>query len=573
LLILALAVILTGGCSSLFEWVGHEPEPGLVQLTHYRSTSTDPAWSPDGRQVVFVSKHADPNPESYGGHFREIFTIAVDSGDVKRITYGPQPKSEPAWSPDGRTIAFSNGGRRLCLMRSDGSHLYCLSATNAFRLAWAPDSTRLAYGTGDEIHLLRVDRGKPVAPAEPVCRGSYPVWSPDGRCLAYSPSARSGDVYVMNADGSNATLLLEADEAANPFGWSPDGRFIFVNRGSGYSQLYAISAAGGNEIRLTNNAEYHSSPRLSPDGTRIVFHSLRDEGYNIYMMDVRGVPLADPNAACLKRRLGHTDDHPAWSPDGKKIAFTSARDGAPGIYLFDVDTRTTSRLLPQVTVDPESKLSWAPDGTRLAFAAPHGEAASLSISSLESGDLEIYVAQIDEMGNNPQPIRLTNHPAQDTMPVWSPDGDRLAFQSNRNGGPDIYLLDLATRAVSRLTHDGADNAPYAWSPDGTQIAFTAVYGGPPDIYVMDADGSNVRRLTRGQAVNSAPTWSPDGERLVFVSDRDGDAELYVVDIEGGHAARVTNNTTEDRSPAWSPDGDRLAFVSLYGVCIESAPER
>lgn len=564
-LLLVFLITLVGGFLAFLNWGSFTPEPGLVQLTHYENQSTEPAWSPDGRYVVFASRHENIDPEEpLGWHEDELFIIDVSSGDAKRITYGPRNEGEPAWSLDGKTIAFSSSGTRLCLMRADGSHVHCLPIEDANRLAWSPDSESLAYDDGHEIYLLPVDGGVPAPPAELLHRGRAAVWSPDGRCLAFS----SDGLYVTNADGSNLTLLPVEGGSARPFGWSPDGRFIFATLypGAGkFSQLYAVSASGGNEIRVTSNSEGHASPALSPDGARIAFHSLRDEGYNIYLMDVRGVPPVDSNAACLERRLGHTDRHPAWSPDGTKIAFISERDGSPGLYLFDLNDdddngRAVSRLLPQVTVAPESRPSWSPDGAQLTFAAPRNG----------TGDLGIYTVKISEGSGKLDLVCLTNHPAQDTMPVWSPDGARLAFRSDRDGAFDIYVLDLETQAVLRLTQDGANNSPYAWSPDGAQIAFTSTRGDNLDVYAMRGDGSDVRRLTRSRAADDAPTWSPDGQRIMFVSDRDGNAELYVMDDDGGRETRVTHNATEDTSPTWAPDGKRIAFVSLYGVCTQSA---
>jgi Tol biopolymer transport system component len=566
-LVLVLLIVLAGVFVSFLNWGSFAPEPGLVQLTHYRGQSTEPAWSPDGRYVVFASRHENVDPEQpLGWHEDELYTIDIGSGDVKRITHSPRNEGEPAWSPDGETIAFAGSGARLCLMRAGGSHVYCLPVENATRLAWSPDSESLAYDDGHEIYLLPVDEGVPMPPAEPLHRGRAPVWSPDGRCLAFS----SDGLYVTNADGSNLTLLPVEGGTARPFGWSPDGRFIFVTlypESGKASQLYAVSASGGNEIRLTSHSEGHASPALSPDGARIAFHSLRDEGYNIYLMDVRGVPPADTNAACLDRRLGHPDRHPAWSPDGTKIAFISERDGSPELYLFDLNHnddsgRAVFRLLPQVTVDPESRPSWSPDGTQLTFAASHDG----------DGSLDIYTVQVGEGSTGLGLVRLTDGPAQDAMPVWSPDGMRLAFRSDLDGAFDVYALDLETRAVLRLTQDGANNSPYGWSPDGARIVFTATRGDNLDVYTMRSDGSDVQRLTKSRAADDAPAWSPDGQQIMFVSDRDGNAELYVMDADGGHETRVTHNATQDTSPTWAPDGKRFAFVSLYGVCTQSAPK-
>ena len=287
------------------------PEPGLVELTRYERYTVEPAWSPDGRWIVFESQLEDPNPEKYAGHASELYVIAVDGTHRKRITYSQRAGGQPAWSPDGQTIAFTDG-THICLMHPDGSRLACTPIPNAERLAWAPDGKSLAYDAGGNIYRLAVDAEmrRLLLPPVPVRQGAYAVWSPDSQCIAFSNAVglSGGEVWAMRADGSNAVRLLSTPRDTYPFGWSPDGRFLFINRyGNGHSQFYAIRLSDGKEYRLSNTEEYHSAPALSADGKRIAFHSLRDYGYNLYLMDVRGLPPSEPNAShgdCLPSRPG-----------------------------------------------------------------------------------------------------------------------------------------------------------------------------------------------------------------------------------------------------------------------------
>ena len=273
------------------------PESGLVELTRYNRYTTKPAWSPDGRFIVFESQIEDPNPEKYAGHKGELHIIAVDGTHRKRITYSQRSVGQPAWSPDGQTIAITDGAH-VCLMRTDGSQLYCADAPSAERLAWAPDGRSLLYDAASKIYRLAVsaEAGQPLAPPAFIRDGTHAVWSPDGNCIAF----KSGDVQIMRADGSSAVRPFALEGDAYPFGWSPDGRFLFINRyppKSIHSQLSAHRLADGKEFRLTNNQQYHTAPTLSPDGKRIAFHSLRDYGYNLYLMDVRGLPPPEPNSS------------------------------------------------------------------------------------------------------------------------------------------------------------------------------------------------------------------------------------------------------------------------------------
>ena len=157
--------------------------------------------------------------------------------------------------------------------------------------------------------------------------------------------------------------------------------------------------------------------------------------------------------------------------------------------------------------------------------------------------------------------RLTYNDGFDLFPVWSPDGRRIAFDSDRDGNWEIYVMNADGSGVTRLTdNDAADGFP-AWSPDGRRITFDSDRDGNWEIYVMNADGSGVARLTDNGAADGFPAWSPDGRRIAFESNRDGNVEIYLMNPDGSGVVRLTYNGAADFSPAWSPDGRRIAFYS------------
>ena len=141
---------------------------------------------------------------------------------------------------------------------------------------------------------------------------------------------------------------------------------------------------------------------------------------------------------------------------------------------------------------------------------------------------------------------------------------KIVFTSYRDGGsPEIYTMEADGSNVQRLTNNPAPDFSPKWSPDGSRIAFGSVRDNNVDIYVMNADGSNQTRLTNNPGSDSSPEWSPDGTRIVFESIRDGNSEIYVINADGSNQTRLTNNPGTDESPEWSPDGTRIVFCLLY----------
>jgi Tol biopolymer transport system component len=250
-----------------------------------------------------------------------------------------------------------------------------------------------------------------------------------------------------------------------------------------------------------------------------------------------------PTATEKLDRATRTKSAEATAADGGRIAFVSERDGNAEIYVIDADGSHLTRL----TDDPASDYcpAWSPAGTRIAFM------------SERDGNWEIYVMDAD----GSHQTNLTKNPAFEDRPAWSPDGNRIAFASDREGGFDIYVMDADGRKLTKLTDDpGFDGQP-TWSPDASRIAFTSARDGNVEIYAMEANGSGQENLTGNPASDHSPSWSPDGASIAFQSDRDGDYDIYVMGAWGSAPANLTDNLTDDDKPTWSPDGGRITFGS------------
>ena len=163
-------------------------------------------------------------------------------------------------------------------------------------------------------------------------------------------------------------------------------------------------------------------------------------------------------------------------------------------------------------------------------------------------------------GDGGNEVRLTEDPARDEGPSWSPDGAKIAFTGFKALKKQIWVMDADGGNQVQLTQWGENYNP-AWSPDGNRIAFVSArrHGGP-EIYVMDSDGNNQVRLTHDLAEKDNPSWSPDGQWIAFDSYRSRVYQIFVVKTDGsGLTRRLTHRRPHNWKPAWSPDGDTIAY--------------
>ena len=311
---------------------------------------------------------------------------------------------------------------------------------------------------------------------------------------------------------------------------APSGEWIAFARERGrVSTLYAMRPDGTGTRRLAPRFSQGAWPAWSPDGTRLAFTSTRDHaGVDTLAAAELYVVGADGTG---ERRL--TDDRIgefrlAWTGVERLVFSTCWNEDEPrtcGLESLKPDGSERQRL---VAAPAEAAMIYgaavAPDGSRIAFATPRAGERWLAHDDRRFWwweNLDVYTVASDGSGKR----RLTNDPGNDRWPVWSPDGSKILFASDRDRNGDCVYYECAGHAS--------------------------------ELYVMNADGSEQRRLTRTRAEEAYGAWSPDGTRIAFartLEDDEDDFELYVMNADGTCETRLTNNEFEDKMPAWTGSG-------------------
>jgi Tol biopolymer transport system component len=402
----------------------------------------------------------------------------------------------------------------------------------------------------------------------------FPSLSPNGQQLVFSWNGGSGTDFSLYGKvvGSEKFLRLTNVTGVIDFGaaWSPDAREIaFARRFKGDTGIYTVSALGGPERKLVQTIWPGSrdigalAPGCldwSPDGKSIVYSGSPSVGQPEALFVLSLDSMQTRQLTSPAYQPGDVD--PKFSPDGQTIAFVRDTTGGQSIYVTPI-SGGGERL---VTSERGLKvgLAWTVDGRNLVFGGrwlwrvpitggsperlpigQNGYQPSIRQNRIaytqSSWSDSIWRRRLDSKGTSGEAQKLISSTQVDAGPQFSPDGNTIAYQSDRSGVFEIWLCNRDGTDVRLLTHFGvAWTGTPRWSPDGRFIVFDSRPKGDADIFTIDAQGGPPHRITSDPSNEVVPSWSRDGHWIYFASDRSGRWEVWRAPSSGGIAIQITH---------------------------------
>jgi Tol biopolymer transport system component/DNA-binding winged helix-turn-helix (wHTH) protein len=464
-----------------------------------------PAFSPDGRQVVFVwnGEHQD--------NFDIYLKLIGSSSAPLRLTTNPDIDYSPAWSPDGRWIAFCRGsgtygGAVMIIPALGGAErkvvgLQALGSPLNRSLSWARDSKslvvadRLAGESVEGLYLVDVETGARRRITKPAAGKTdmHPAVSPDGRAIAFTRDFGGGvsAVMVIPFAGGAPPRSLPA-----PVSGTQTGRF------------------------------YNARPAWTPDGSQIVFASSAGGRQHLWLVPVNG-----SSGPLELLALGGAEDADL-STQGELAFLRETFDS--NIWSMDVRTPRPAMVTSSTTLEQSPAVS--NDGTRIAF------------ESNLSGYSEIWTSHAD--GSNPVQLTFLQNPVTGS-PDWSPDGGHLVFDSRAGGEPGIYMIAADGGSPSRVGSGNGFGVVPRWAPDGRSIYYSSDKTGRMEIWDMPAAGGAGRQVTFDGGFAAMP--SRDGEFLYYRSSNSIVSSLWELRLRSGER-KLVSGSVADRDYAPAPNG-------------------
>ncbi|MBM4186225.1 MAG: amidohydrolase family protein [Gemmatimonadetes bacterium] len=491
-------------------------------LTDELGDARQPAWSPDGRRIAF---------QSYRDGTWHVWSVAADGSGLRRHSTGEYDHREPAWSPDGRSliVASDRAGNydvwRLDIATGEVEQLTDDPADD-FGPHVRGDGAIVFVTTrrsGPGIWLL--DRGVATPWARVDGQVAAPAFSKDGRTVTFNLFSNNQSRLMVANQGEEPRPVSEPGGDAFPFraSWLGPGDLLYTGDG----QLRRVALDG------TSNGAVPFEARL--EFTRPSYR--------------RAVPRFDDIAPVPVRGIAS----PTIAPDGRSFVFAALGD------LWSLADGAVTRLTdsPAVETDPQ----FARDGRHLVYASDLG------------GTMDLWLRDMATGATRP----LTANTGGAALPAWTPDGTQVVFQVQRGLGTEIQAVAVATGAVSVIRRNLFQPSRVSFSPDGRVLAVTALKAnstkyreGRNDLLLLDATGGGDRWVTLpgGRGIGArgidGPAWSPDGRQLAFIMD--GLLWRMPVTPNGtpaGPPIRLSNELAN--SVSWTRDATTIGYQATDGL--------
>ncbi len=456
-------------------------------------------------------------------------TSELPALEVVPLTSDVGNEESPSFSPDGSQVAYSWDGEH-----QDNRDIYV-------KLIGAPTPLRLTRDPAQDVN---------------------PVFSPDGRSIGFMRMSKERWTYVITpaiggGERTVATLSQGFVDPTTPYGsdwssaWMPDGRYIVL------SGLRRLSLDTGELRDLTTDTGARVSgwyPAVAPNGRTMAF--ARPSGlaaYGLYVLALSGDGTF-PGAPRLLSLVDGDLAGLAWTADSSDIVFASGRlTGTSGMAktLWRIPATEGARPRPVPVGDDATAPAMPSRGDRLAFVR-------------NTLVVNLWLATLPEARARAEPpTRFAPSTRSDWNPYYSPDGNRVAFESTRTGESAIWVSAAdGSNPMEVFSRPGRHSGTPRWAPDGQRIAFDSTAAGNFDVYAIQLGTAQPLRLTTEAADDVMPSWSPDGRWIYFASNRTGRQEVWKVPAAGGPAAQITRKGGACAYP--SADGTHIYYTKHDG---------
>jgi len=459
----------------------------------------------------------------------------------------------------------------------------------------SPNGEHIVFDLLGDIYQIPIAGGEAKPLAQGIAWQMQPVYSPDGKYIAFTSDEDGGDnIWIMNADGTNPhAITTETFRLLNSPAWSPDSQYLVARkhftgtRSLGAGEVWMFHVAGGEGVKLTerpNEQKDLGEPAYSPDGRYIYFSQDATPGKTFhYSKDsVKGIykiKRYDTQTGDIEVLIEGTGGaiRPTPSPDGKILAYIK-RDGFQStLYSLDLTSGEETKLYDKLDRDMQETwaihgvyptMSWTKDNKHIVFWAK-GKINKLDVDSKQVTDIPFSVNTQRDI----QPsVRFTQNLDKDEFDVKmlrmaqvSPDGEKVVFEALGK----IWIRDIKDGKHKRLTRldDDINELFPQWSRDGKDIVFTTWNDQQQGtVSVVSARGGKAKVLTNEPGKYVEPTFSPNGEYIVYRKARGGymtprtwsqEPGLYKVDIKGKQSTKLT---ASGHQPQFGADSDRVYFM-------------